>query len=229
MMWGVTETAFSQMSAYILQRSSDDALLDEKLREGLRHAHVEAEENGLRAPSAAAGALLSTLAASGCGHASQGAVCVSPAAGVAGLHILRGLPEKSTLTCIEPEAALQNSAKAAFKLGGYASSRARFLTARPLDVMGRLAADSYQLIYADVAPLELKALLAHAWPLLTQGGTLVIADSLLDGTIGDPSRRDRETEAARAADAAVDALAEDEGAVVTRLPLDGGVTLVTKR
>lgn len=229
MMWGVTETAFSQMSAYILQRSSDDALLDEKLREGLRHAHIEAEENGLRAPSAVTGALLSTLAASGCGHASQGAVCVSPAAGVAGLHILRGLPEKSTLTCIEPEAALQNSAKAAFNLGGYASSRARFLTARPLDVMGRLAADSYQLIYADVAPLELKALLAHAWPLLTQGGTLAIADSLLDGTIGDPSRRDRETEAARAADAATDALAEDEGAVVTRLPLDGGVTLVTKR
>lgn len=234
MMKGVTETTsaqvFAQMSAYIAERNSRDALFPEAVREGLSHAHVEAEENGLRAPSAVVGTLLATLAACGgaSGH-SQGAVCVTPAAGVVGLHILRGLPEKATLTCIEPEAALQNSAKQALKLGGHSPSRARFLTARPLDVMGRLAADSYQLIYADVSPLELTAFAERAWPLLTAGGTLVFADSLLDGTLADASRRDRDTEAARAADDYVDTLAADQGAVVTRLPLDGGLTLVTKR
>lgn len=230
MMRCVTETAFAQMSAYIAERNSRDALFPGAVREGLSHAHVEAEENGLRAPSAMVGTLLATLAAGGgaSGH-SQGAVCVTPAAGVVGLHILRGLPDKATLTCIEPEAALQNSAKQAFKLGGHSPSRARFLTARPLDVMGRLAADSYQLIYADVAPLELTAFAERAWPLLTAGGTLVFADSLLDGTLADASRRDRDTEAARAAEDYVDTLAADHGAVVTRLPLDGGLTLVTKR
>ncbi|UIZ92905.1 O-methyltransferase [Corynebacterium sp. CNCTC7651] len=225
----MTETAFSQMTAYINERNGSQAQFTEEFREGLSHAHVEAEENGVRAPSAIVGTLLSTLAAAHPASAGQGAVAVTPAAGVVGLHILRGLPEKATLTCIEPEAALQAEAKAAFKLGGYAPSRARFLTARPLDVMGRLANGAYQLIYADVAPLELPALIDVAWPLLSPGGTLVIADSLLDGTVADPSRRDRETEAAREADVRIDALAVDTGAVVTRLPLDGGLTLITKK
>nr|WP_095661049.1 methyltransferase [Corynebacterium glaucum] len=227
----VSETAFTQMTAYINAQASangEGGEGDDALREALNHAYIEAEENGVRAPSAVVGSLLTTLAA-GAGSPGQGAVAVTPAAGVVGLHILRGLPDKATLTCIEPEAALQAGAKEAFRIGGHSPSRARFLTARPLDVMGRLAADAYQLIYADVAPLEMAPLIDNAWPLLTQGGTLIIADSLLDGTLSDPSRRDRETEAARQADAHAAALGVDNAAVVTRLPLDGGLTLITKR
>nr|WP_290187028.1 O-methyltransferase [Corynebacterium glaucum] len=230
----VSETAFTQMTAYINAQASangeggEGGEGNDALREALDHAYTEAEENGVRAPSAVVGSLLATLAA-GAGTAGQGAVAVTPAAGVVGLHILRGLPDKATLTCIEPEAALQAGAKEAFRLGGHSPSRARFLTARPLDVMGRLATDAYQLIYADVAPLEMAPLIDNAWPLLTQGGTLIIADSLLDGTLSDPSRRDRETEAARQADAHAAALGVDNAAVVTRLPLDGGLTLITKR
>lgn len=230
MLVSVTETAFTHMSAYIANRLSGGGQYPEPFAAGLDHALEEAEENGVRAPSAVVGTLLTTLAAAhAAGTQSQGAVAVTPAAGVVGLHILRGLPDKATLTCIEPEAALQSEAKAAFKLAGYPTSRARFLTARPLEVMRRLANGAYQLVYADVAPLELGALIDVAWPLLTPGGTLVIADSLLDGTVADPSRRDRTTDAAREADVRVDALAAETGAVVTRLPLDGGLTLVTKR
>ena len=68
-------------------------------------------------------------------------------------------------------------------------------------------------------------LLAHAWPLLHQHGTLVLANSLLDGTLADASRTDRDTAAAREAD---EYLRELEGASVTRLPLGSGLTLVTK-
>lgn len=207
------------MTSYILER---EALLDDA---ALERAYVEGEENGVRGPSPIVGSLLTTLATG----ASQGAVAVTPAAGVVGLHILRGLPEKATLTCIEPEAALQSSAKETFKLAGHSPSRTRFLTAQPASVMSRLAAETYQLIYLDVSPRELVTIMNEAWPLLTRGGTLVIADSLLDGTIADPTRRDRETEAAREADAHADTLAQDGAGVVTRLPLDGGLTLVTKR
>ena len=180
----------------------------------------------MRAPSIVVGSLLQTLAGT---TGTQGAVAVTPAAGVVGLHLLAGLPEKATLTCIEPDAALQAGAKDAFKLAGHGASRTRFLTARPLDVMGRLAAQAYQLIYLDVAPRELQAVLELAWPLLSQGGMIVVADSLLDGTLADPSRRDRDTDAARAADDYVETLAADHGALVARLPLDGGLTLITKR
>ena len=111
---------------------------------------------------------------------------------------------------------------------GFSPSRVRFLTARPLEVMGRLANDAYQIVYADVSPVELRPLIEAAWPLLAPGGTLVLAGSLLDGTVADPTRRDRETEAAREADEFVDTLTAERGAAVARLPLDGGLTLITK-
>ena len=46
--------------------------------------------------------------------------------------------------------------------------------------------------------------------------------------MADPTRRDRETEAAREADAFADTLALEEAAIA-RLPLDSGLTLLTKR
>lgn len=223
MIAGVSETAFTQLSTYIDSRRDH---LPEAVDEALARAREDAEENGVPVPSQVVGDLLSVLAAGN--EASQGAVAVTPAAGVAGLHILAGLREKATLTCIEPEAALQAGAKEAFRAAGFAPSRVRFLTSRPLDVMGRLATGAYQLIYADVSAVELRPLIDAAWPLLAPGGTLVVAGSLLDGTVADPTRRDRETEAAREADAYVDTLALEDAALA-RLPLDGGLTLVTKR
>ena len=226
MMACVSETAYTQMSSYIAERSAAAGHLPEQVGAALRLAREEATENGVPAPSASVGDLLTVLAASS--RASQGAVAVTPAAGVVGLHLLAGLQDKATLTCIEPEAALQAEAKEAFRAAGFAPSRVRFLTSRPLDVMGRLAAGAYSLVYADVAPGELSQLIDAAWPLLAPGGMLVIAGSLLDGTITDASRKDRDTEAAREAEVIVDKQAREAGAVVARLPLDGGVTLLTK-
>ena len=79
-----------------------------------------------------------------------------------------------------------------------------------------------------IAPIwwsELPAIIKAAWPLLHQHGTLVLVNSLLDGTLADASRTDRDTAAAREAD---EYLRELEGASVTRLPLGSGLTLVTK-
>lgn len=225
-MRGVSDTAFTAMTDYISSRPPAPVEDAEGFAAGLDNALTEAAENNLAAPSEVVGALLSTLAAAGASP--LGAVAVTPAAGVVGLHILKGLPEKATVTCIDPEAEHQGSAKESFRLAGYAASRARFLTARPLEVMGRLAPASYRLVVADVDPSELSAVVESAWPLLAPGGTLVLLGSLLDGTLADTSRRDRSTEAARAAQDDVDALAASS-AVVSRLPLDGGLTLVTKR
>lgn len=227
MMWRVSETAFTQMNSYLAARSTEGGHLPDSVAHALRTAREEATENGTPAPSPVVGDLLTVLAATS-PNASQGAVAVTPAAGVVGLHLLAGLPEKATMTCIEPEAALQAGAKEAVRSAGFSPSRVRFLTARPLEVMGRLATGAYQLVYADVSPVELRPLIEAAWPLLAPGGTLVLAGSLLDGTVADTTRRDRETEAAREADEFVDTLTTERGAAVARLPLDGGLTLITK-
>lgn len=230
----MSDSAFTSLSEYISGKYQEGALID---------ARSDASEYSLPTPSAAVGELLGTLAAAGAagtaGGASgavTGAVAMTPAAGVVGLHILAGLPEKSSLTCIDPEAEHQARAKSAFRDAGHGASRARFLPSRPLDVVGRLAAGAYHLVYVDVDPVDLPAVVEAAWPLLSPGGTLVLAGSLLDGTIADPTRKDRGTLAAREADELVDKFAagnaegfEGQSAVVTRLPLDAGITLVTRR
>lgn len=216
----MSDSAFTTLDEYITAKEQDGTLID---------ARSDASEYSLPTPSVAVGSLLGTLAAAGGNGSSAGvtgAVAMTPAAGVVGLHILAGLPEKAALTCIDPEAEHQARAKATFRDTGFGGSRARFLPSRPLDVLGRLAAGAYHLVYADVDPVDLPAVVEAAWPLLSPGGTLVLAGSLLDGTITDPTRKDRGTLAAREAEELVDGL---EGAVVTRLPLDSGVTLVTRR
>lgn len=189
-------------------------------------AREDAAEFNLPTPDEMTGQLLSTLAATTNGEGSTGAIAITPAAGLVGLYILRGLREGSTLTCIDPESEHQRQAKVLFREAGYSTSRVRFLLSRPLDVMSRLANDSYQLVFAQVSPMDLKALFDAAWPLLRQGGTLVLADALLDGTVSDETRKDRDTVAAREADEYVRSI---EGALITRLPLGAGLTLITKK
>lgn len=211
-------TAIDALISYI-ESTSDSP-------EVLAAARNGATEFGVRAPDEVTGQLLATLAASATANVTDpGVVAVTPAASVVGLYLLSGLPDKGVLTCINPEAPHNNQAKQAFRDAGYPSSRARFLTARPLDVMGRLANESYQVVYADVSPMDLPAVIDAAWPLLTVGGTLVLADSLLDGTVADETRKDRATAGAREADVKV---SEMDNALVARLPLGAGLTLVTR-
>ncbi len=216
----MTSPAFDALQAYIQATSS--------LSQPLADAYDHAQEFGLPAPDASFGQLLSTLAAAAsnrCGEKTQ-AIVISPAASVVGLYLLQGLADNGILSCIDPEAEHQAHAKTVFRAAGYKPGRVRFLPARPLDVIGRLATQAYQIIYADVDVMDAQPLLSAAWPLLSQGGTLIIAHSLLDGTIGDTTRVDRATQAARDLDAYVRTELED--ALITRLPLDSGTTLITK-
>lgn len=218
MVFTVTTTAYDALRSFIESTS--------EVSEALTSARAHAEEYGLPVPDESTGQLLSTLAAVSSGTTSRPqAVAITPAASVVGLYLLAGMSENGILTCIDPEAEHQASAKQTFRDAGYSSSRGRFLPSRPLDIMGRLANDTYQVIYAEVPALDMPALVKAAWPLLHQHGTLVLANSLLDGTVADSSRTDRDTVAAREADEIARSL---EGAAVTRLPYGAGLTLVTK-
>lgn len=188
-------------------------------------AYQHAEEFHLRTPDTITGSLLRTLAAGAATPDAAGAIVVTPAAGVVGLYLLEGLGKQGHLTCIDPESEHQKQAKSCFQEAGYKSSSFRFLPSRPLEVMGRLASDSYQLVYGDLVPLDQRAFIDAAWPLLVKGGVLVLADTLLDGTIADATRTDRDIAAARENDSY---LRELNGALVTRLPLGAGITIVTK-
>ncbi|WP_410170962.1 O-methyltransferase [Corynebacterium pygosceleis] len=214
----MSDTAFSTLSSYITGTTDEDPVLVD--------ARNDAGEFGLAVPDEMTGSLLSTLAAGAASGGSAGAIAVTPAAGVVGLYLLAGLGERGHLTCIDPEAEHQKQARATFTAAGYRPGRFRFLPSRPLEVMGRLAHGSYQLVYGDMRPSDLRAFINAAWPLLGDNGVLVLADCLLDGTLTDETRRDRDTTAAREADEHVRQM---EDALVTRLPLGAGMTILTKR
>ncbi|AMO90797.1 O-methyltransferase family protein [Corynebacterium simulans] len=214
----MTNTAYDALRSYIESTS--------EVSTALAGARSHAEEFGLSVPDEATGQLLSSLSAASSGADRPQAIAITPAAAVAGIYLLQGLPNNGIVTCIDPEAEHQAMAKSTFREAGFATTRARFLPSHPLEVMGRLATDSYQLIFADVPALDMPALINAAFPLLRKNGTLVLANSLLDGTLADTTRSDRDTSAAREADELARSL---EDAVVTRLPLGSGLTLITKR
>ncbi|CCI83311.1 O-methyltransferase [Corynebacterium otitidis] len=229
MLGPVTDKASDSLADFVAARPA--AVGDE---EALGLARQEAEELGLALPDEQTGRLLATLAAAGSHPDSSGAIAVTPAAGVVSLYLLRGLAEGLTVTGIDPEAEHKRQAALALKRAGYRPGAGRFLTSQPLDVLGRMAEGSYQLVYLDVDPRDASALLAAAWPLLSPGGSLVVADLLLDGTVAQASRTDRVTAAARAAIEEAEELGRATGdgpapAVVTHLPLGAGMTVVTRR
>ena len=116
-------------------------------------------------------------------------------------------------------------ARQAFTAANIRSNQYRFLPSRPLEVMTRLAARSYSLIYAEIAPADAPTLVDEALELLEPGGLIILADILLDGTIANPARKDRDTAAARRLD---ESLRDREDIYLSRLPLGAGMVLISR-
>ncbi|MCU9519266.1 O-methyltransferase [Corynebacterium sp. ES2794-CONJ1] len=209
MLRGVTE----ELRSYIEAISPADTTLE--------LAYETAEEFGLSAPDIHIGQLLSTLAAT---SKAQGAIAITPASAVVGYFLLQGMNSQGTLTCIDPEPEYHRRSAEIFRNASFSPTRVRFLPSRPLDVMGRLAKKSYQIIYGEVSPIDARALISASLPLLSAGGSVIIPDILLDGTPSDQTRRDRETVAARDLQDYLNSL---ESVQVTRLPLGAGLVIVT--
>ena len=218
MVYYVTNTAYEALRSYIETTS--------EASQALSGARDHAAEYGLPVPDESTGQLLTTLTAASTGSTERPqAVAITPAANVVGLYVLAGMPDNGILTCIDPEAEHQRSAKTAFREAGYAPSRGRFLPSRPLEVMTRLAARSYSLIYAEIAPADAPTLVDEALELLEPGGLIILADILLDGTIANPARKDRDTAAARRLD---ESLRDREDIYLSRLPLGAGMVLISR-
>ena len=234
----VSASPFDLMSSYISSTLVEDCQATPASTPGdssgsvvsveaaLSKATADAAELGVDFPDAATGSLLSVLASQA--GPSPSAIVVTPAASVVGLHIVRGARGNVQLTCIDPEVEHQRSAREAFASVGLRGSQTRFLPSRPLEVMGRLAADNYQLVFAQTRPQDARALVDAALPLLVSGGALVLADYLLDGTVADSSRTERDIVAARETDEHLRRLAAEGRIVLSRLPLGEGMAVATK-
>ncbi len=151
-----------------------------------------AGEFGISCVSPATGALLRLLVSS-TGVASI--VEVGTGAGVSGLYLLAN--GDVTLTSIDVEREAQHAAREAFSKAGVRSGRTRLINGRSADLLPRLAANSYDLVFLDGDPLETPEDAEEALRLLRPGGILVVARALAGGRVADPARREDDVVAIR--------------------------------
>ena len=176
----------------------------------MRAAREDSAELGGRAPDAVGTAILSLLASM---SGKSSAVYVGSAPGVVALALLAGLSpagnsgKPGAVTAITSDPHLADAGKKAVAAAGYPGSACRIIAARPLEVMGKLAADSYGLVVADAGEVEAAALAERALELVGGGAVVVLgAEDYFDALTSLP-----------------------EGARVTHLPAARGISVLTAR
>ncbi|GAA1481825.1 O-methyltransferase [Gordonia sinesedis] len=190
--------------------------------DALAAARSRAEELGTEPVSAAVGALLAMLARACNAHA---VAEIGTGTGVSGLWLLGGMAADGVLTTIDPEREHHRAARASFAGADIAPSRTRLINGTPREVLPRLSDESYDMVFIDAPTLDLPRFVSEAIRMLRPGGMLVIHDATASGAVGDPSRTDPATTAAREAALAI---ADDDRLLPVVIPLGGGVLAAAK-
>lgn len=161
--------------------------------EPLRAARARGEEADLPTVAPETGALLRWLVrVSG----AQTLAEVGSTGGYTGLWLLGGAGPKAILTSIEADPDVRQLAQRAFGEAGL-SDHVRSILGPALQVLPKLADDSYDLVaLADGQP-EYPDYLEHARRLLRPGGLLVAGRALYSGGVADESATDEATEGVR--------------------------------
>src|ERR1700712_3902022 len=151
----------------------------------LTAARAAALEIGVEPVGAATGAALRLLAATA---RARTAVEIGTDTGVSGLYLLRGMPD-GVLTSIDPEAEAQRLARAAFNADGIATSKARLINGRALDVLPRLTDGAYDIVFCASDRREYPDVLPQVIRLARTGGMIIFDGA---ASAADPSARDAE-------------------------------------
>ncbi|MEL0237321.1 MAG: O-methyltransferase [Aquiluna sp.] len=185
-------------------------------------ARRSAEELGVESVTVATGNQLATLAAIA---GAKSIVEVGTGAGVSSLWLLSA-SDDSTLTTIDEEPEYQNVARDNFKAAGILPSRIRVITGRASSVLGNMAEAAYDLVFLDLDPNDLAAVLGQAVSIAKPGGVIVLAHALWRDRVPNPALREDETDAIRKV---IDHFATDEGYLTTMSMVGDGLLVVAKR
>lgn len=104
----------------------------------------------------------------------RAAVCITPAPGVPALAVLAATGPETVLTLIDNDPHHIEAARSALRQADYDTTTARFITARPMDVLGKLADGNYDLVVADADARTVGPLVTRCSELIRRGGALVL-------------------------------------------------------
>ncbi|WIK65374.1 O-methyltransferase [Gleimia hominis] len=184
---------------------------------------MQAEELGCTPISPGTGSALRTLVAT-CG--AKAVTEIGTGVGVSGLWLLSGMREGAVLTTIDHETEFHRVARAAFAAAGSRPPRTRLITDRALDVLPRMAAHAYDMVFVDATPSENAAYIQHAARMLRPGGVLAYAHALWHDTVADPARREPGTVTMRQLNKE---LAESDQFITNLLPVGDGLLIAVRQ
>lgn len=154
----------------------------------------------------------------------QSVVEIGTSSGVSGLWILQGLSDEGVLTTIDAEREHSKIARTIFEEADIPTSKYRIITGNLIDVVGKLADISYELIIIRDA-LDLFEIVQESFRLLKSGGLLIIDQALSNGKVADSTQRDPESIARRDA---VKVIKEDARWSSSVIPIGAGILVAHK-
>ena len=149
---------------------------------------------------------------------------IGTGSGVGGLWLLSGMTPDGVLTTIDSEREHSKIARNIFEEADIASTRYRIITGKLIEVVGKLADSSYELIIIRPA-LDLFDMVQESYRLLKPNGLLVVDQALSGGKVADPTQRDPESIARRDG---IKVIKEDERWAASVLPIGAGVLVANK-
>lgn len=190
--------------------------------EPLLNARQRGEEVGAAPVGPGGGAALRFLAAA---IDARTVVEIGSGCGVSGVWLLRGMRPDGVLTSVDVEPEHQRLARQAYAEAGFATSRARLIAGRALDVLPRLTDGAYDMVFCDAVKQEYPEYLEEAIRLLRPGGVVAFDNALWGDRVTDPANRDPDTVAIRGLGRQ---MREDERLTPLLLPLGDGLLTAVK-
>jgi predicted O-methyltransferase YrrM len=151
---------------------------------------------------------------------------IGTGSGVSGLALFAGMQPDGILTSVDIETEHQQAARKAFLSIGIPTQRFRLIAGSALNVLPRLSDGAYDLVFIDADKVEYAEYVEQAVRLLRHGGVIALDNALWHDRTADPSNSDEQTEAIRAALAAI---ADNEDLISTLLPVGDGLLVAVKR
>jgi predicted O-methyltransferase YrrM len=136
---------------------------------------------------------------------SKSVVEIGTGSGVGGLWLLQGMPADGVLTTIDSEREHSKIARNIFEEAGIASTKYRIITGKLIEVVGKLADNSYRLLKSN--------------------GLLIIDQVLSGGKVADSTQRDPESISRRDV---IKVIKEDERWLATVIPIGAGLLVANK-
>jgi predicted O-methyltransferase YrrM len=151
---------------------------------------------------------------------------VGTGAGVSGLYLLDGMAPDGQLVSIDIESENQRAAKEAFTEAEVAATRYRLINGAAADVLPRMNAEAYDLVFVDADKSAYGVYYEQAIRMLRPGGVVAFDNALWHDRVADPTQRDTDTLTLRELSKTV---RDDDRLAATLIAVSDGMLVAAKR